>query len=155
VLSIARAGGSPLLGADGALLPHQTFPIREDIPLVVDTCATRVDDHTVVAHDLTLAIQLQIFEVPVNLQLDDVSVRIRLHEDGTADGEVAGGINVEDLWNFIGPIGGIGTQLLSVLESVIFARGDLALDGTGDCSHMSAVMVFEALPGYFAVDSTE
>lgn len=53
-----------------------------------------------------------------------------------------------DLWSQIGVIGGIGTQLLGVLESVLFLKADVALEPGGDCAFMSATLAFEASPAF-------
>lgn len=147
VTDIYRAASPPLVGADGELLAGQTLPVREGGPILHVDCATWEDDDTLVATGLTLPVEIEIFGEAIAIALSEGAMRLHLSEDGTAWGEVGGGIDVDDLWAQIGPIGGIGTQLLALLEGLLFLRADMAPEG-GDCTHMSAVMAFEAQPAF-------
>lgn len=143
-LDVFRASEPPLVGADGHLLTGQTLPVRDGGPLLTTECATYEDEHTVVARGLSLPLSLSIFQVPIHLTLELASLRIHLNDDGTGSGEAGGAISVDDLWSQIGDVGGIGTQLLGVLETVLFQKADISLDGGATCTHMSATLAFEA-----------
>lgn len=146
VFEVYRGDGAPLVGADGVTLGGQTMPVRPGGPIVRTDCATRVGD-TVLASDLEMPVEIEIFDAAIALTLFRGSLRLTVTPNG-AVGETGGLIDVDDLWRQIGPLGGIGTQLLGVLETLLFARADMSVDGSDACTHMSAVLAFEALPAF-------
>lgn len=145
-LDIVQGTGAPLVGTDDVVLAGQTIERApgsvasgQGLPLVAGAVTARPVD---------LAVNFYVLDALVDLAMVEGAIRIELHQDGTASGLFAGGVDVAELFAFIDGAG-IDQSLTDTLEILLQSTADLAPDETGACTRLSVTFAFEAVAVWF------
>jgi hypothetical protein len=151
-VQFGNAEGQPLVGADGELLPGQSFSRNPNDPV------TRIDEALVDGGRLTFAsdfgIKLQILDANLDLDVTQGVVRMDMAPDGqSATGHFTGGVSIDYMLTEIDKYA-IDQGLKDLINTVMPAVGDLKGD-TGECDHFSIAFEFDAIPAYFYLDQEE
>lgn len=146
-LTVARGAGSPLVGTDGVLLPGQTIARDTEKPESVVTQVALVDGR-VEASPVTLEIPFNVFDIALNVVLDQGALDITLAEDGTATGYFAGGVTLASIQE-VTHNNPVDAALVATLDVLLADNADLAPDDDGACSQLSITFQYEALPVWF------
>lgn len=145
-LSFRRATGMPLIGADGLVNPGQTFD--QDRSVEVATMRGHVRDGVLVESEaVTLPLPIAVLDAHFVLNFYHTRFRLRLREDGGMDGMLGGGINREELYSHLAPLG-IGDGVRVALQGALATFADLDSDGRGHCASISGAMQIEARRAY-------
>lgn len=146
-VSLTRADGVPMVGADGLLEASQTLERKPEVEPGVVEFAT-VDDGQIVAGPLDLWVPLQVDTYNLTLSVRQAVFEYSILEDGTVRGIIAGALVIEEMRQLLQEIED-GTDLLRIIERVLSQNADLAPDEEGVCQQLSLTLGFEAVPAYF------
>lgn len=145
-LDVMRGAGHPMIGGLGRINPGQTFDARSDVaPIHVDDVAIR--DGSFTATGFPFQIPFSFLDANINVTLQDLSLRVDLHDDGSFSGVMGGGMVVEDLLTQLDATG-IGSEVKGLIRSAMTSGADLAPDATGSCTEMSASIEFEGVSAF-------
>ena len=145
-LDVLRGDGAPTIGGRGFINPGQTFDLDpEDVPVHLTDLA--IEDGTVTASGFPFQIPFSFLDANINVTLQDLSMRVELHDDGTFSGVMGGGIVVEDLVAQLETTG-VSSEVKGLIRSAMGAGADLAPDETGTCTEMSASIGFEGVSAF-------
>jgi len=151
--SVYRGAGAPMLTTGGTILPDQTLDLDPDFPAQQFEQAELVDG-SVVGRPLTAQLPLQILDASLVFELLDGAVRLDIHEDGSATGVLAGGINIAYLMTLLEEqAAGVDDGLVQLIESLLPLMADLAPDASGSCTQVSSAFTFEAVPVFVYEDA--
>ncbi len=143
-VDVVRGSGDPLLGTDGNLLNHQTFAPHPEIPSGT-VASAYVEDGVMWGSDLDIAFELQVLDEYLEFHLERGQVRLEFAEDGTAVGEFAGMVSVEQiLLEF--DLDDIGVA--DLIASAVPAAADIYNPDTNTCDWISITFRFEAVPAF-------
>lgn len=146
-VSLTRADGVPMVGADGLLEASQTLERNVEVEPGVVEFAT-VADSEISAGPLDLWVPLQVDTYNLTLSVRQAVFRYSMMEDGSVRGIIEGALVIEEVREILREIED-GTDLLRVLERVLSQNADLAPDSEGVCQQLSLTLGFEAVPAYF------
>lgn len=147
--TLLRGASTPLLGTDKKILPGQTFALDTEFPQsTIPRMA--VQDGVTVAGPFSVELPLQIFEVAIDLPIDDMQMRVDIQPDGSYTGWFGGRTSVDYLVG-IAEYEDVDAALAGILKSLMDANADLTPrdDGTGTCSDISVNFDFVAQPAFF------
>ncbi len=145
-LDVLRGTGAPTIGGRGFINPGQTFDLDpDDVP--VHLTDLKIEDGTVTASGFPFSIPFSFLDANINVTLQDLSMRVELHEDGTFSGVMGGGIVVEDLVAQLETTG-VSSEVKGLIRSAMSAGADLAPDELGNCTEMSASIGFEGVSAF-------
>lgn len=138
--------GQPILGTDGDLLDDQTIAVDPEIA-PVGVSGARIADGELRAHGLEISLALQVLDVFVTFNMHDASLAATLHEDGSATGYFAGGVEVAEIAE-AASLDDIDVGDLIV--DLVLAAADIRPQGSDTCDQLSITFGFEATPAYVA-----
>ncbi len=144
-VSVQRLRGVPLVGADRRLLPGQTLEIDPDAPVSRYEGAV-LRDGVIEAGPFDIALPVSILDAVFVLDLHEARVRIRLAEDGSMAGEIAGGLALSQITEIAA-----GLNIPSDLMEMVALLGTLIADlhpVEGDCTRFSATVTYTATYGF-------
>lgn len=145
-LDVLRGDGQPIIGGLGRINPGQTFDRRsDDVPVHVDDVA--ITDGSFTASGFPFEIPFSFLDANIHVTLQDLSLRVDLHDDGTFTGVMGGGIVVEDLLTQLDTTG-VASEVKALARSAMTAGADLAPDASGSCTEMSAAIGFEGVSAF-------
>ena len=150
-MAMRRATGEPLLGTDGEFLAGQTLDLDPDFADV------ELDEQQLVAGSAAgrpfyLDLPVQVLNASLEFHLEDGGMRIDLHEDGSASGVFAGGLDTAELIA-VASEEGIDESVVGVLSGLLAGVADLNPDENGDCQAISVTLSFTATPVYIYEDA--
>jgi hypothetical protein len=152
-VALVQAAGPVLLGTDGSILPGQTFERDPSIPVTRIEGAT-IEDGVLRIRGLDFRLLVSVIGTEVDLTLEKGSFDVRLHEDGTAEGILGGGLRVARLDAFIDTI---ATDIRDLAKTLVHQAADMEpgvnAEGEVECATMSATMRFTTTTGFFFEDA--
>lgn len=146
-LSLTNGVGLPMIGADGEVLPYQTFHRDPDAP-VSRVDALSIEGGVVEGGPLDLDLPFAFLDADIVFHVEGVQLRLERHEDGRLTGLLGGGIAIQDLSDLAHNTG-ISAEVEDLLDSVLGFAADLAPNEAGECEQISVVLDFEAIPAFF------
>lgn len=149
-LTIMRGDGTPAVGTDGFLVSGQTFDRSVEVAPSVALNAQIVDG-VVEAEGLEVNLPLSVFEVTLDLHLQNVAVHLEFDENGIATGYLSGGFEAEIFVELVNnnPVDQILRDLVPLL---LDQYADLDPFAAGECTHLSAGLAFDSTSAYFFED---
>lgn len=145
-LDVLRASGTPIIGGLGRINPGQTFDVGTgDAPVHVEGVA--IEDGSFTASGFPFDIPFSFLDANITVTLQDLSMRVDLREDGSFSGVMGGGMVIDDLLAQLDTTG-VASEVKSLIRSAMTAGADLAPDGSGTCTQMSASIVFEGVSAF-------
>jgi len=144
--------GEPLLGTDGGILPGQTL-MRSDAPSD-SVSGVAIVNGQLDARPLTLDIPVSILDANFELNMSNGGLRVNFEEDGLASGFFTGAIHQDEVTEILESSGGIGDDIIEMVNSIIGLALDIE-DEEGQCTNMSAGLVFTAADIYLVDSPTE
>lgn len=145
-----RAGqGIPLLGTDGKVLTGQTFHLNKRDPATV--CGKgKLTGGTIDVGPFDIDLPLQVFGKDYTLEMRGGRVRFHVVDDQRIDaGLVGGGITLSSIAKIAKTAAEDQGNIDDIVESLTSSMGDLAQDGTGTCTQMSAALTFTGVSAFF------
>lgn len=147
-VGVQTMAGRPLIGTDARLLSHQTFT-RDTVgdPVVV---SGEMDGDWLVAGPFEIVLPLVILSFELDMRLSGAYLRLRIGEDGAAEGTLGGGISVDEFMSALGAAD-VPRGLVEFVRSTLQSRADLDRDpDEGRCLRFSAGLTFTAVPAWVA-----
>ncbi len=146
-VTVARATGSPLVGADGFLEIGQTLDRDLDAPSAYVAEAT-ITDGALLAGPIDLNLPLTVDAFDLVLTIRNAYIRVEKVEDGLVRGIISGGVVVEEIVEQISEIGA-SSEVLDVAATVMKNSADLNPNDAGVCQDLSATFEIEASSVFF------
>lgn len=145
-VEVLQGVGDPFVGADGWIVPGQTFdrdganPIQmtETVPLV---------DGVVQAGPLEAAMAFQVLDAYIAFTMHSSMVKLWPNEDGTWSGRVAGGVDI-DAMVAVATEQNVDPAVFELIDPVLKLVADMGPDETGTCTQLSMTLDFEAVPAF-------
>jgi hypothetical protein len=131
--------GAPVLDDDGRLVADQELELVRLLGRIEGTGGTTIEVGPGAADLPILATH------PDTTVLDPFRARVRMQDDGTAEGVLGGGIDVEAAAAFAVAVNPEAIPE-SVARSAASAQADLAPDAEGNCTRISGAWTFTAVP---------
>lgn len=146
-VTIQQGLGTPEVGTDGRLVPHQTFDVDPDAPSshIADGF---VEGGELVASGFDFTLPIFVFGFDLEFNIRGATLKARWQRDGTVRGFIAGAVSVDEVIELTEGIEG-GGQVASLVLAVLRPSADLFPDEQGDCTHFSLTLTFEAAPAFF------
>lgn len=145
-LDLLRGQGAPRIGGKGRINPGQTFDVHAET-LPVDAGEVSITDGTFSAEGFAFQLPFSFLGTFITLNLQDVSVRVTMNDDGSFQGALSGGIVVSEVLAEVED-SGIAREVLALLQSAVSSTSDLAPDENGQCTQMSAALVFTGVTAF-------
>lgn len=146
-LSVLGAVGVPMVGADGVILPAQTFDPDPDTPESRVPGAS-IDGGVIEDGPVDLDLPFRFLDADVVFHVQSGRLRLVRAEDGSYSGLVGGGIAIQTLSDLAHDTG-IGAEVEDLLDAVLGVSADLAPGPDGACEQISVTLEFEAIQAFF------
>lgn len=144
-VEILQGEGVPILRADGLLAEGQTLGVDPDgVRTVVEGTIT---DGVLEARGADLSLPLQILNAVFEVSIVDAAVRLTMADDGSMDGVLGGGVDVEALLASLNAQG-VNDQVVQLVGPVLETAKDLAPDDQGNCTRMSTNIAVEGVEAF-------
>lgn len=148
-VTIVRGLGAPQIGGEGTILPGQTFDRNLDFPQAAVASAILQADGSVLGEGFDLRLPLQVFDESIDLTLKGGRMRLAPTGDGTWTGEVAGGVEADEIAANVLGFDAIPESLVSAITGALDLLADLPGTATdGSCSQLSVVVQFDTVSAY-------
>jgi hypothetical protein len=147
-----QGGGTPLLGTDGNLLPHQTFVLDDDYLLGLGGNLRTIDGGRE-AGPLTMRFRMQFLGTPVGLTFHKVRLRLKTADDGSLHGVIGGSVTIEDVLEMLSLLGGDDTELREVLKAAFPPLADIRDLESGECTEISAALNVRFIPAFIQAET--
>lgn len=145
-LRMRRLTGSPLLGGtDNLLLPYQTL-YPDETTAINELGEARIAGGRIEPAPADISLPVSILDARFTLDVRDAHVRLTYVGEDAIEGIVAGGIEVEQILAVVATLN-IPDDLMAMAELLVRSYADLVPMGR-DCSQISAVLTFRAIPGF-------
>lgn len=145
-VTILRASGSPFVGTDDRLEGGQTFDVNPEVEPTSVTGASLVDG-VLTARGFHVFLPLRVFDTFLEFSFDDAILELRLEDDGSYTGVLAGRFDWADMLGTL-LAAPIDQGLKDVLPELLLALSDLRAED-GVCRVMSATLEFSAKDAFF------
>jgi len=147
-LEVFRGLGAPLLGSDGQILPFQTFDVDTASPVSLAS-GLRLEGGRIQADALALQLPIQIFDVFLDLHLENASFRVTApsEEGGVWTGLMAGGVPTLSI-QAVADEEDVDDALSGLVAALLAANADLAATSGGTCEQLSMTFATEAVEGF-------
>lgn len=149
-MSVMGGVGVPMVGADGLILPAQTFDPDPDSP-VTQVDGLVLSDGVVEGGPIDLDLPFAFLDADIVFEVEEGRMRMERHDDGRITGMVGGGIAIQALSDLAHNTG-IGEEVENLLDAVLGVSADLAPGPTGECEQISVTLEFEAIQAFFYED---
>jgi hypothetical protein len=146
-MSVTGAVGVPMVGADGVLLPAQTFE-RNAESEVSSVEGLEIVDGSVLGGPVNLSMPFEFLDAQVSFNLTGGLMQITRDERGGISGMVGGGVNISEL-SALAHGTGIDETVEIILDSLLGLNADLAPDDTGVCQEISITLEFDAVEAFW------
>lgn len=144
-LQIGRAVGPPMLGTDGRLLWGQTLAADDTLP-AFDAGQIPLQGGQLEA-GAALSLPMEIFGVPLQLDLLGGRMRAVIEPDGAISGLFSGGVAVDYVLQ-VAREENVDPSLAGILETLLGQFADLAPDEQGACTQFSVGIAYRAVPAF-------
>lgn len=147
-VGVQTMAGNPLIGTDAQLLSHQTFT-RDTTGEPVHATG-HMDGEWLVAGPFEIVLPLVILSFELDMRISGAYLRLRIDDDGFAEGSLGGGISVDE---FMGALGqaDVPGSLVDFVRTTLQSRADLDRSADeGRCLRFSAGLTFTAVPAWVA-----
>ncbi|MCB9506354.1 MAG: hypothetical protein H6698_00485 [Myxococcales bacterium] len=139
--------GTPLLDQAGAMAANQTFA-RDPEGDHSHVDGARIVDGTLAVDSIRVTVPAYVFFYEFRIPVESARMEMHINEDGTATGVLGGGIEVDTLIEIVSQIDGAG-GVPDAVTALAPGLADLAPNDSGQCTAVSAVLTFDAVPAYF------
>jgi hypothetical protein len=137
------------VGTDKIIESGQTFDRNFDLPM------SRVEDQFIkdgmmLASPLEFSLPFNIFDVALEFNLHNSTLRFDQGIDGHHTGYISGGLYIDEVIDFVS--GRDDIDIGDLVTELVETRADLWPDETGQCTGISVVFEFRAKPAFFYAD---
>lgn len=146
-VDVFKGTGTPMIGADGWILPNQTLDVDPDTPITLAPMASMVDGRLDVGPIDEVWLSITVLDLDATFALSNVKVRLEPQDDGTWTGMIAGGIKLTDIVDVV-TLQNVSDEVFDLIGPVLELMADLEPDETGQCTQISATLIFEAVPAF-------
>lgn len=143
-VTIARAKGTTIVGADSLLLPWQTFDIDTAEPSTTVTGA-RVVDGVMLAGPTTLELPIFVFDFRFDVTLQNALIRAEFDEFGPVRAVIGGAVTLDNILD-IADTPGIQDRIPALIEDIGGSMADMSVAAPGACDALSAAVTVELTP---------
>lgn len=137
--------GTPFLGTDGLLAPGQTFDIDPEYGMPGSRCAHMIDG-VVEAGPFETVLPITIVQLSEVLRIHDAYVRAELHEDGSMDVLMGGGVEIEQLFTLVRQAD--TASVTEIADLLIEGLADLGRDESGTCLQLSMTLTAQGTKAF-------
>ncbi len=148
---VGRGAGTPAVGNDGVIEPHQTFDHHPELPASELLVSELVDGRAVMG-PFDFRILLQVFGTAIDLQAVGAQAVLELEPDGGASGFLAASVPLSEIIRLANQVDFGDNGLGSVLRDLAPTFADIYPDENGDCQGISVVLMVQATPAFFFED---
>jgi len=153
-LRISRGTGEPAVGADGFILPGQTFDPDPSLDESIVECAT-IEDGVLRGSPFSMRLELNIFDEYIDLTLVESVLEMELLPEYGYVGRMGGGVAIQEVKDNVATLDGIGDELPVLMETVLDVNADLVPDTAGNCTQLSVAFHFSAATAFFFREAAE
>lgn len=148
-VQVRAAFGAPLLGTDGKLLTDQTFHVSPRDP-DVDAGVSAVVNGMLETKPFDINLPVQVFGKDYTLEARGARIRFHIVDAERIDQGILGaGITIASVKAIAKKGAEDQPDIVPIVDSLVNGNGDLAQDGTGDCTQMSASLQFTGVSAFF------
>jgi hypothetical protein len=146
-MAFRRGTGTPMLGTDGKLLPHQTYFTHEE-PWLGGFSGATIREGRLTGGPFDFRLAVVVFGVEYELPLRQARFDFMLSADGmTIDGILGGLIHADDI------IAGVADRIVvdetgNQIRAIVPLLTDIRNEETGRCELISVVATVQGIPGY-------
>lgn len=144
--NLLRGLGDPTVGTDKIIEAGQTFDRNFDLPMS-RTEGQAITEGTLLASPLEFSLPFNIFDVALEFNLHNSTLRFDQGIDGHHTGYIAGGLYIDEVIDFVS--GRDDIDIGDLITELVETRADLWPDETGQCKGISVVFEFKAKPAFF------
>jgi hypothetical protein len=142
--TVMRGALVPQYNADGIIVPAQTYSVDDNFPKSIIENA-KVVDGVLEAGPIEFEVPIFIFDAAFGMKFNDGRLRIKIQEDGTFSGVMAGAVNID---SFLGEILQTAAAAEAELVLPIFqSYADMEFVD-GECKSFSAAFTFKSVSGF-------
>ncbi len=149
-MSVLGGVGLPMVGADGYLLPAQTFDRDAEVPESTVRNAV-ITDGVLEDGPVDLNLPFTFLDAEVVFNVKQGKLRLERQEEGRYTGVVGGGIAIQTLSDLAHNTG-IGEEVEDLLDAVLGVSADLDPGPDGECRQISVTLEVEAIQAFFYED---
>ncbi len=149
-MSVVGGLGVPMVGADGFLLPAQTFDRDPKVPASTVRDAV-IADGVLEDGPVDLNLPFTFLDAEVVFNVKQGRLRLERQEEGRYTGVVGGGIAIQTLSDLAHNTG-IGPEVEDLLDAVLGVSADLDPGPDGECQQISVTLEVEAIQAFFYED---
>lgn len=143
-LHLFRGSADPLVGAQGLILPDQTFRVDDSIaPSVVE--GVRIEDGRLSAGPIAFQLPIDILEANFIADVKQGRIQLEIDEDGNFAGILGGVLNVPDMMNEL--LATDAAAEAALVQPLFESNADMGFDGTA-CHELSVAFGFEGTTGF-------
>jgi len=145
--------GKPTLGTDGVVEAYQTFDPRKEGQVESHavhgatengkTVSGTIQDGQLLIGPFELRIPIAIFDVAFTIHMRAAYIRMKVDEEGNAEGMLGGGVSMEEIVEGVRKGAGV-ERIIGPIRAVGKAVADLAPNEEGTCTLVSAALSFKA-----------
>lgn len=148
-VNLLRGLGEPTVGTDKIIESGQTFDRNLDLPM------SRTEDQFIEggvmeASPLEFNLPFNIFDIALEFNLHESTLRFEQGQDGHHTGYIAGGLYISEIIEFVD--GRSDIDIGDLVIDLVTNRADLWPDESGQCQGISVVFEFKAKPAFFYLD---
>jgi hypothetical protein len=148
-VNLLRGLGDPTVGTDKIIESGQTFDRNLELPM------SRAEGQTILdgameASPLEFNLPFNIFDIELEFNLHDSTLRFEQGTDGHHTGYIAGGLYINEIIDFVD--GRNDIDIGDLVIDLVTTRADLWPDQNGQCQGISVVFEFKAKPAFFYID---
>lgn len=145
-VEVLQGVGDPFVGADGWIVPGQTFDRDGTNPIQMTDVVPLVDG-VVEAGPLEADMAFQVLDAYISFTMHTSMVRMWPNGDGTWSGRVAGGVEIDALVA-VATEQNVDPAVFELIDPFLKLVADLGPDETGTCTQLSMTLEFEAVPAF-------
>ncbi len=148
-VNLLRGLGEPTVGTDKIIESGQTFDRNMDLP-ISRTENQSIDGGVLEASPLEFNLPFNIFDIALEFNLHESTLRFEQGQDGHHTGYISGGLYINEIIDFVD--GRSDIDIGDLVIDLVTTRADLWPDDSGQCQGISVVFEFKAKPAFFYVD---
>jgi len=145
-VNLLRGLGEPTVGTDKIIESGQTFDRNMDLPMS-RTENQVIDAGALEASPLEFNLPFNIFDIALEFNLHESTLRFEQGQDGHHTGYIAGGLYINEIIEFVA--GRTDIDIGDLVIDLVTSRADLWPDESGQCQGISVVFEFKAKPAFF------
>ena len=145
-VEVLQGVGDPFVGADGWIVPGQTFDRDGTNPIQMTDVVPLVDG-VVQAGPLEADMAFQVLDAYISFTMHTSMVQMWANDNGTWSGRVAGGVEIDALVA-VATEQNVDPAVFELIDPVLKLAADLGPDETGTCTQLSMTLEFEAVSAF-------